>query len=147
MIDQYIHISTSYSRLIKARGIFRNSPILRSFPVFHAFLLGGYTGGWRIGSRQPNIREGGGPSDLRPCEKYEAIGERAERKRGRKARRGKRRAKRFFHMLIHQAGYVHEYLRSKHIPLSLHLSLSLSPFCLPPSISLSFSLSLSSPEA
>lgn len=32
-------------------------------------------------------------------------------------------SKAFFHMLIHQAGHVHEYLRSKHIPLYLSVSL------------------------
>ena len=44
-------------------------------------------------------------------------------------------------MLIHQAGYVHEYLRSKHIPLSLPLSLSLP--LLPSLIYLPFFLPLS----
>lgn len=85
----------SYSQLIKAQEIFRNSPVLRSFPVFHAFLLG-TEGTPGLEDRQPTAEYTGGPSDLRPCEKYEAIGERAERKRGRKARRGKRRAKRSF---------------------------------------------------
>lgn len=46
-------------------------------------------------------------------------------------------------MLIHQAGYVHEYLRSKHIPLSLFSRPPLSLSLLPSLICLLFFLSLS----